>query len=86
PGWRAEGNLPFGVTVTDVIEKRERLASGLRRRSPKLHARRNRTLAETGRPTAAPPTPNPAHPDAAQAAAAPTSPPPARPPDRPQEP
>jgi S-DNA-T family DNA segregation ATPase FtsK/SpoIIIE len=31
PGWRAEGNLPFGVTVTDVIEKRERLASGLRR-------------------------------------------------------
>ncbi|MFF0713601.1 cell division protein FtsK [Streptomyces bauhiniae] len=31
PGWRAEGNLPFGVTVTDVIERRERLASGLRR-------------------------------------------------------
>ncbi|WP_086695890.1 cell division protein FtsK [Streptomyces recifensis] len=31
PGWRAEGNLPFGVTVTDIIEKRERLASGLRR-------------------------------------------------------
>lgn len=31
PGWRAEGNLPYGVTVTDVIEKRERLASGLRR-------------------------------------------------------
>ncbi|KOV63356.1 cell division protein FtsK [Streptomyces sp. MMG1121] len=31
PGWRAEGDLPFGVTVTDVIEKRERLASGLRR-------------------------------------------------------
>ncbi len=30
PGWRAEGNLPYGVTVTDVIEKRERLASGLR--------------------------------------------------------
>ncbi|MGW4299980.1 cell division protein FtsK [Streptomyces sp. NPDC004646] len=31
PGWRAQGNLPFGVTVTDVIERRERLASGLRR-------------------------------------------------------
>ncbi|MEU1115091.1 MULTISPECIES: cell division protein FtsK [unclassified Streptomyces] len=31
PGWRAEGNLPFGVTVTDIIEKRDRLASGLRR-------------------------------------------------------
>ncbi|WP_435057226.1 cell division protein FtsK [Streptomyces sp. bgisy060] len=31
PGWRAQGNLPYGVTVTDVIERRERLASGLRR-------------------------------------------------------
>ncbi|WP_407565870.1 cell division protein FtsK [Streptomyces sp. 184] len=31
PGWRAEGDLPYGVTVTDIIEKRERLASGLRR-------------------------------------------------------
>ncbi|MFF4228992.1 cell division protein FtsK [Streptomyces sp. NPDC001820] len=31
PGWRAEGNLPYGVTVTDIIERRERLASGLRR-------------------------------------------------------
>ena len=31
PGWRAEGDLPFGVTVTDIIERRERLASGLRR-------------------------------------------------------
>ncbi|MGW4939920.1 cell division protein FtsK, partial [Streptomyces sp. NPDC004166] len=31
PGWRAEGDLPYGVTVTDVIERRERLASGLRR-------------------------------------------------------
>ncbi len=36
PGWRAEGNLPFGVTVTDVIEKagtpcvRLALAAGLR--------------------------------------------------------
>jgi S-DNA-T family DNA segregation ATPase FtsK/SpoIIIE len=31
PGWRAEGNLPFGVEVTDIIDKRGRLASGLRR-------------------------------------------------------
>ncbi|MFE0729635.1 cell division protein FtsK [Streptomyces antibioticus] len=31
PGWRASGNLPYGVTVTDVIERRDRLASGLRR-------------------------------------------------------
>ncbi|MGW6456284.1 cell division protein FtsK [Streptomyces sp. NPDC055078] len=31
PGWRAEGNLPYGVTVTDIIDRRERLASGLRR-------------------------------------------------------
>ncbi|MFI1183490.1 hypothetical protein ACH4UT_28635 [Streptomyces sp. NPDC020799] len=29
-GWRAEGDLPYGVTVTDVIDKRDRLASGLR--------------------------------------------------------
>lgn len=31
PGWRAEVDLPLGVTVTDVAERRERLASGLRR-------------------------------------------------------
>ncbi|MFC4034062.1 cell division protein FtsK [Streptomyces polygonati] len=31
PGWLAEGDLPYGVTVTDVIDRRERLASGLRR-------------------------------------------------------
>ena len=31
PGWLAEGDLPFGVTVTDVADRRERLASGLRR-------------------------------------------------------
>ncbi|MFD0386004.1 cell division protein FtsK [Streptomyces stramineus] len=31
PGWLAEGDLPHGVTVTDVIERRRRLASGLRR-------------------------------------------------------
>ncbi|MEV2247443.1 cell division protein FtsK [Streptomyces sp. NPDC049970] len=32
PGWRAEGDLPYGVTATDVIEKRDKLASGLRRK------------------------------------------------------
>jgi DNA segregation ATPase FtsK/SpoIIIE, S-DNA-T family len=31
PGWRAEVDLPFGVTATQIIEKREQLASGLRR-------------------------------------------------------
>jgi DNA segregation ATPase FtsK/SpoIIIE, S-DNA-T family len=31
PGWRAEVDLPFGVTATQVIERREQLASGLRR-------------------------------------------------------
>jgi DNA segregation ATPase FtsK/SpoIIIE, S-DNA-T family len=31
PGWRAEGDLPYGVTVEDVMDRRERLASGLRR-------------------------------------------------------
>lgn len=31
PGWRAEIDLPFGVTATQVIERREQLASGLRR-------------------------------------------------------
>lgn len=31
PGWRAEVDLPYGITATDVIEKRDRLASGLRR-------------------------------------------------------
>ncbi|MGW8528475.1 MULTISPECIES: cell division protein FtsK [Nocardiopsidaceae] len=31
PGWRAEVNLPRGVVVTDVIDKRDKLASGLRR-------------------------------------------------------
>ena len=31
PGWRADVDLPYGVTVTDVIERRDRLASGLRR-------------------------------------------------------
>jgi len=31
PGWRAEVDLPFGVVATDVMERRDRLASGLRR-------------------------------------------------------
>lgn len=31
PGWRAELDLPAGVTASDVIEKREKLASGLGR-------------------------------------------------------
>jgi S-DNA-T family DNA segregation ATPase FtsK/SpoIIIE len=31
PGWRAEVDLPYGVTSEMVIERREQLASGLRR-------------------------------------------------------
>ena len=31
PGWRFECDLPFGVTATMVMERREQLASGLRR-------------------------------------------------------
>ncbi|GAA5130190.1 FtsK/SpoIIIE domain-containing protein [Pseudonocardia adelaidensis] len=31
PGWRADVDLPFGVTVSDIVERRDRLASGLRR-------------------------------------------------------
>ena len=31
PGWRAEIDLPFGVTAEMVIERREQMASGLRR-------------------------------------------------------
>jgi S-DNA-T family DNA segregation ATPase FtsK/SpoIIIE len=31
PGWRAEIDLPYGVTATQVIDRREQLASGLRR-------------------------------------------------------
>ena len=31
PGWRASVNLPFGVTATEVMDKRDKLASGLRR-------------------------------------------------------
>lgn len=31
PGWRAEVDLPYGVTAVDVIERRDKLASGLRR-------------------------------------------------------
>jgi S-DNA-T family DNA segregation ATPase FtsK/SpoIIIE len=31
PGWRAELNLPYGVTATMIIDRRDQLASGLRR-------------------------------------------------------
>ena len=31
PGWRFEVDLPYGVTATQVIERREQFASGLRR-------------------------------------------------------
>ncbi|MGI9064515.1 MAG: FtsK/SpoIIIE domain-containing protein [Pseudonocardiaceae bacterium] len=31
PGWRADVELPHGVTVVDIVERRDRLASGLRR-------------------------------------------------------
>lgn len=31
PGWRADVDLPYGVTATDIMEKRAKLASGLRR-------------------------------------------------------
>jgi len=31
PGWRAEFDLPHGVTVAEVMDKRDKLASGLRR-------------------------------------------------------
>ena len=31
PGWRAEVDLPYGVTASMVIDRREQLASGLRR-------------------------------------------------------
>lgn len=31
PGWRADIDLPHGVTCTDIIERRDRLASGLTR-------------------------------------------------------
>ncbi|HYZ07097.1 MAG TPA: cell division protein FtsK, partial [Pseudonocardiaceae bacterium] len=31
PGWRVDLELPYGVTATDIIDKRDRLASGLRR-------------------------------------------------------
>ncbi len=31
PGWRAELDLPYGVTAVDIMDRRDRLASGLRR-------------------------------------------------------
>ncbi|RXS83785.1 cell division protein FtsK [Streptomyces sp. TM32] len=30
-GWRADVDLPYGVTVSDILDRRERLASGLRK-------------------------------------------------------
>ncbi|WP_405783223.1 cell division protein FtsK [Streptomyces sp. NBC_01378] len=30
-GWRADMDLPYGVTVSDILDRRERLASGLRK-------------------------------------------------------
>jgi S-DNA-T family DNA segregation ATPase FtsK/SpoIIIE len=67
PGWRADVDLPPGVTAGDVIERRDRLASGLRRPlgcvwpevDPDVHAGRlvlwvgDRPLAE-GKPVAWP--------------------------------
>jgi S-DNA-T family DNA segregation ATPase FtsK/SpoIIIE len=48
PGWRADVDLPHGVTVTQILSRREELASGLRRplgcvwpgRDPEAHAGR----------------------------------------------
>jgi S-DNA-T family DNA segregation ATPase FtsK/SpoIIIE len=31
PGWRADVDLPYGVTPGDIVERRDQLASGLRR-------------------------------------------------------
>ncbi|MDF5751953.1 cell division protein FtsK [Spongiactinospora sp. TRM90649] len=31
PGWRADVDLPYGVTVAEVMDRRDKLASGLRR-------------------------------------------------------
>ena len=31
PGWRADVDLPYGVTAAEVIERRDKLASGLGR-------------------------------------------------------
>ncbi|MQA06647.1 MAG: cell division protein FtsK [Streptosporangiales bacterium] len=31
PGWRATVDLPYGVTVDDIMDRRDKLASGLRR-------------------------------------------------------
>ena len=31
PGWRADVDLPYGVTVADILARRDRVASGLRR-------------------------------------------------------
>ena len=60
PGWRAEVDLPYGVTAAQVNARREQLASGLRRPRPgaargsgnavRRRARRGRHRAAAGRP------------------------------------
>jgi S-DNA-T family DNA segregation ATPase FtsK/SpoIIIE len=41
PGWRAEVDLPYGCAATQVIERREQLASGLRRPSARCGPNRS---------------------------------------------
>jgi DNA segregation ATPase FtsK/SpoIIIE, S-DNA-T family len=45
PGWWAELDLPFGVDATEIIERRARLASGLR--APSAPYGRSRSLPST---------------------------------------
>ncbi|EFC84068.1 hypothetical protein [Parafrankia sp. EUN1f] len=59
PGWRAEFDLPYGVTVAEVAEKRDKLASGLRRPlgavwpEPETEAHPGRMVLWVGRETLA---------------------------------
>ena len=54
PGWRAEVDLPYGVTASMVIDRREQLASGLRRPLgavwPAGHPRARQAARAVGRP------------------------------------
>ena len=56
PGWRADVDLPYGVTVSDIVERRDRLASGLRRPlgcvwpEPASEAHAGRLVLWVGRP------------------------------------
>jgi S-DNA-T family DNA segregation ATPase FtsK/SpoIIIE len=55
PGWRAEVDLPYGCTAAQVIERREQLASGLRRPARRgvaraSHPRARRAAGVVGRP------------------------------------